>query len=119
MRNIILGTLAFSLVACAGEGSPDSTAGPTQAEAPVKLDAAAIHAKTLTLDTHIDIPLTYMTEIDPTGETELQVDLPKLNAGELDSGFGLFSRRRVTSRQRAMRKAARLLRRAMRRFKTS
>ena len=77
MRNITLGLLALSLAACQGE----------VAQSPAKLDAAAIHAQTLTLDTHIDIPLTYMTEIDPSGATDLQVDLPKLNAGELDSGF--------------------------------
>jgi membrane dipeptidase len=46
-----------------------------------------IHDQTLTLDTHIDIPLNYMIEIDPTGPTDLQVDLPKLRAGDLDSGF--------------------------------
>ena len=51
---------------------------------------AAIHADTLTLDTHIDIPLTYMKEIDPSGDTDLQVDLPKLRAGELDSGFWII-----------------------------
>ena len=34
-----------------------------------------LHNDTLTLDTHIDIPLTYMTEIDPSGNTDLQVDL--------------------------------------------
>ncbi len=51
------------------------------------LDAADVHDKTLTLDTHIDIPLTYMKEIDPSGPTDLQVDLPKLQAGDLDSGF--------------------------------
>ena len=77
MRNITLGLLALSLAACQGE----------VAQSPAKLDAAAIHAQTLTLDTHIDIPLTYMTEIDPSGATDLQVDLPKLQAGELDSGF--------------------------------
>jgi membrane dipeptidase len=52
-----------------------------------KVDVAALHDRTLTLDTHIDIPLTYMTNIDPSGETELQVDLPKLMKGKLDSGF--------------------------------
>lgn len=51
------------------------------------LDVETVHDQTLTLDTHIDIPLTYMTEIDPTSETELQVDLPKLAEGKLDSGF--------------------------------
>ena len=51
------------------------------------VDIAALHDRTLTLDTHIDIPLTYMKEIDPSGATDLQVDLPKLTAGKLDSGF--------------------------------
>ena len=77
MRNITLGLLALSLAACQSEVAQEQ----------VKLDAAAIHARTLTLDTHIDIPLTYMLEIDPSGPTDLQVDLPKLQAGGLDSGF--------------------------------
>ena len=51
------------------------------------MDIPALHDRTLTLDTHIDIPLTYMVEIDPNGPTDLQVDKPKLNAGRLDSGF--------------------------------
>ncbi|MEL7113550.1 MAG: membrane dipeptidase, partial [Pseudomonadota bacterium] len=51
------------------------------------VDVAALHNRTLTLDTHIDIPLNYMIEIDPAGETDLQVDQPKLEAGRLDSGF--------------------------------
>jgi membrane dipeptidase len=50
-------------------------------------DVPAVHDRTLTLDTHIDIPLTYIKEIDPSGPTALQVDLPKLEAGQLDSGF--------------------------------
>ena len=60
----------------------------TESAAPEpEIDVAALHERVLTLDTHIDIPLTYMTEIDPTGETDLQVDLPKLTTGKLDSGF--------------------------------
>jgi len=51
------------------------------------VDVTALHERTLTLDTHIDIPLTYMKEIDPTQPTKLQVDLSKLMAGQLDSGF--------------------------------
>lgn len=51
------------------------------------MSVADMHDQTLTLDTHIDIPLTYMKEIDPSGPTELQVDLPKLAEGKLDSGF--------------------------------
>lgn len=49
--------------------------------------AEILHDDILTLDTHIDIPLTYMNEIDPSGPTDLQVDLPKLQKGNLDSGF--------------------------------
>lgn len=85
MRNITLGLLALSLAACQADVATQSKEGPqTQA------DAAAIHSQTLTLDTHIDIPLTYMGEIDPSGPTDLQVDLPKLQAGELDSGFWII-----------------------------
>lgn len=51
------------------------------------MDPQAFHARTLTLDTHVDIPLTYMTEIDPGTETQLQVDLGKLQTGGLDAAF--------------------------------
>ena len=68
---------ALLLSACGGETT----------EQLKDVDVSVLHSKTLTLDTHIDIPLTYMIEIDPTGETDLQVDLPKLKAGQLDSGF--------------------------------
>lgn len=54
---------------------------------PAPLNVSDVHDRTLIVDTHIDIPLTYMTEIDPTMITALQVDLPKLTAGKLDSGF--------------------------------
>jgi len=46
-----------------------------------------LHERILTLDTHVDIPLTYMTEIDPAGATDLQVDFSKLRAGGLDAAF--------------------------------
>jgi membrane dipeptidase len=50
--------------------------------------ARAIHESVLTLDTHIDIPANYAThELDPGTETALQVDLPKMLEGGLDSGF--------------------------------
>lgn len=48
---------------------------------------AKIHADILTLDTHVDIPLNYITEIDPADATELQVDLGKLDRGGLDAAF--------------------------------
>jgi len=78
MRHILLMTTGLLMVACQSETIKDDFGAK-----PV----AAIHADMLTLDTHIDIPLTYMTEIDPSGLTDLQVDIPKLAAGQLDSGF--------------------------------
>ena len=78
MRKFTLGILALTFSACSSQSSAP--------EAP----ELGLHQRLLTLDTHIDIPLTYMTEIDPSGETELQVDLPKLTKGQLDSGFWII-----------------------------
>ncbi len=78
MLKLTLGILALTLLACSPKApAPD-------------VSAPSLHERILTLDTHIDIPLTYMTEIDPSGETDLQVDLPKLAAGQLDSGFWII-----------------------------
>ena len=50
--------------------------------------AREVHARVLTLDTHIDIPRGYAThEIDPGGFTRLQNDLPKMRAGGLDAAI--------------------------------
>jgi membrane dipeptidase len=50
--------------------------------------AADIHARILTLDTHIDIPLDYATpKADPGVRGDMQVDLPKMDEGKLDAGF--------------------------------
>jgi len=46
-----------------------------------------LHERILTLDTHVDIPLNYMDEVDPGWETEAQVDLPKMVEGGLDAAF--------------------------------
>ncbi|MGB6230334.1 MAG: membrane dipeptidase [Litorimonas sp.] len=89
-RSALLLTAAAALAACADpgpEGPAPVAPGETVVEAPVEIDVAALHSRLLTLDTHIDIPLTYMIEIDPAGPTDLQVDQPKLEAGRLDSGF--------------------------------
>jgi len=51
------------------------------------VDHAAIHDRTLTLDTHVDIPLDYMKIIDPSKETDLQVDFAKMRDGGLDAAF--------------------------------
>jgi len=79
MRHIILGLSVMGLTACSSD---------VKTEAPE--DTRPLHERILTLDTHIDIPLNYMTEIDPQFTTDLQVDLPKLDAGHLDSGFWII-----------------------------
>lgn len=68
-----LGWLAFKMVDEAGE-----TRGFSR-----------VHGPVLTLDTHVDIPPTYTTmpEVDPGLETQLQVDLPKMERGGLDAAF--------------------------------
>ena len=62
-------------------------AGCAQQSDTPQLNVSDIHKSVLTLDTHVDIPLNYMSEIDPGGPTDLQVDLGKLEAGGLDVGF--------------------------------
>jgi len=75
-QKIWIYALAVILAACqASDPSPD-----------IKTPAQ-IHADILTLDSHVDIPLSYMIEIDPAGETDLQVDLVKLQSGGLDAAF--------------------------------
>ena len=51
--------------------------------------AARPAADPLTLDTHVDIPRTYMREarFDPGTDTELKVDLGKMKRGGLDAAF--------------------------------
>ena len=78
----LLGLSALTLAAC-------QTTAPSPASAP-EMSVAEVHDAALTLDTHIDIPLTYMSEIDPGLATDLQVDLPKLASGKLDSGFWII-----------------------------
>lgn len=88
LRHSLLVSAAL-LAACAPASTPDAenVSETTTENVAAQKSVPEIHDQTLTLDTHIDIPLTYMTEIDPTGPTDLQVDLPKLAAGKLDSGF--------------------------------
>ncbi len=58
------------------------------ADPALEAKARAIHTRVLTLDTHVDIPLTYAShEVDPGGFTSAQVDLPKMRAGGLDGAF--------------------------------
>lgn len=80
MRYLTFTALGLVLSACAT--APVESPLPTPDR-----NSASIHSQTLTLDTHVDIPLTYMAEIDPGSDTALQVDLGKLSTGELDAAF--------------------------------
>lgn len=84
MRSLILGAGLLALAACETVKPVvyDEVKAP-----PIPEHYPAVHSHILTLDTHIDIPLDYMAEIDPGGDTELQGDLAKLEAGELDAAF--------------------------------
>lgn len=51
-------------------------------------EIAEIHDSILTLDTHIDIPIQLGTDAaDPSLDGPMQVDLPKMRSGGLDTGF--------------------------------
>lgn len=55
---------------------------------PSEADARELHARVLTLDTHVDIGNDYASwKLDPGGFTHAQVDLPKMRAGGLDAAF--------------------------------
>lgn len=76
--------LALSLAAVAG-----LAARQTAPDAALVAKAKAIHAKAITIDTHVDIGgATYATPaLDPGGPTNLKCDLPKMKAGGLDGVF--------------------------------
>ena len=104
---VVAVALAITLGACSPASeepaAPDAqapaseAAGQTQAAeqdtAPAERDypvssAAEIHARTLTLDTHVDIGAGYGTDaLDPGEHTHAQVDLPKMEEGGLDAAF--------------------------------
>ncbi len=61
---------------------------PTQPREAVKdVGPQTLHERILTIDTHVDIPLNYMIDVDPGFQTDAQVDLPKMLAGGLDAAF--------------------------------
>ncbi len=80
-RSAVSAVILSALIAC------QSTEPYISDGAAVTNNVSTLHGQVLTLDTHIDIPLTYMTDIDPGGPTALQVDLGKMDAGQLDAGF--------------------------------
>lgn len=69
-------------------GSASMRSAPSLSEAEVDALAREIHARVITIDTHVDIPGNYATpEVDPGVRGRFQVDLPKMEEGGLDAGF--------------------------------
>ena len=90
MRHVSVLLAGVMLMACQGQQPESQRSETNKAQSTPEISAeyaAKVHAQTLTLDTHIDIPLNYMTEIDPSQLTDLQVDIPKMSKGQLDAGF--------------------------------
>lgn len=80
-RNLILTSASLMAVGL-------SACEPTQPRNPVKeVGPQTLHERILTLDTHVDIPLNYMDQVDPGFQTDQQVDLPKMAEGGLDAAF--------------------------------
>ncbi len=57
------------------------------ADADLLAQARAIHARVLTLDTHVDIPLNFATSEHSPLDADAQVNLQKMRAGGLDTAF--------------------------------
>lgn len=82
MIRTLLAALSGAALIAAGAAADRQPRDVTEAQ------AREVHARVLTLDTHIDIPRGYAThEIDPGGFTRLQNDLPKMRAGGLDAAI--------------------------------
>jgi len=81
-KKIILGGVAvlgaFALMSC------EKPSGEAKEK-----DVAALHERILTLDSHVDIHSDYTLkdEYDPGKDTDMKVDLGKMEAGGLDSAF--------------------------------
>ncbi len=70
-----------------GPGAPVSAGGAIASD-PLAAEAMKIHERTFTIDSHIDIPFVFGSDLaDPGLDGTWQVDLPKLRAGGLDGGF--------------------------------
>ncbi len=70
--------------ACLSRGDDGGDGGA----ADLNVSARAIHERTITIDTHDDIPFDFATEnADPGVRGDRQVDIPKMIEGGLDAGF--------------------------------
>jgi membrane dipeptidase len=85
----------LSLAACAPPrtGAPAGHDGAPRLQAPVESDrtvtaeAERIHADILTIDTHVDISARFANGVNPCQPTDRQVDLPKMEEGDVDAAF--------------------------------
>ena len=82
-RSLVLLALSVPLMAC-GSGS----GGDSLTEDEILAKAETIHHAAIVMDTHIDIGGNYGTpEVDPCAGTDSKVDLPKMEAGDMDVAF--------------------------------
>ncbi len=76
--------LAVLQLGCSARGDEGRDGG----EAELDARARAIHERTITIDTHDDIPFDFATaNADPGVRGDRQVDIPKMIEGGLDAGF--------------------------------
>ncbi|MFT4670776.1 MAG: membrane dipeptidase [Pseudohongiellaceae bacterium] len=60
----------------------------SSADNALEVDQRAFHERLNTVDTHVDIPRNYATPlVDATLQSRLQVDIPKMKKGGLDTAF--------------------------------
>lgn len=80
----MVSAFAIMIAGCSEQGSGDNEMTAAQDNS-----VEAIHERVITLDTHIDIheDMTFDPIYDPGTDTPQQVDLGKMEAGGLDSGF--------------------------------
>ncbi len=83
-RSAVLGIcFAFAVLLA----SPADAGGSASSD-PMVAEARAIHERVFTLDSHVDIPFVFGTDLaDPGDDGSWQVDLPKMAAGGLDGAF--------------------------------
>ncbi len=79
------------LVGCGDTVEPGDGGGPEAVDGSIEVSeeqVLAVHQRLLTIDTHDDIPFDFATPAaDPGVESQMQIDLPKMERGGLDVGF--------------------------------
>jgi len=87
-----LAIVVVGLASCGPDDGPDGqgpagSANATMSEEEILERARGIHARVITIDTHVDIPTTFGSDVDPGVRGEYQNDLPKMREGGLDAAF--------------------------------